>query len=77
MADVSDEDAQEENKKSVLPTGEKLYTTEEVKNIFKVSSDTTINSWIRKELLKPIKIAQKNYFKKDDIEKLLDEKAMK
>ena len=75
MVGVDEKEVKIKNKTNVLPTGEKLYTTEEVKNIFKISSDTTINNWIRQGLLKPIKFSQRNYFKKEDIEILLEQKT--
>ncbi len=48
------------------------YTTAEIKKIFKIKSDVTINNWITSGKLKPTKVGRKNLFLKKEIEQLLE-----
>ncbi|KAF2955839.1 helix-turn-helix domain-containing protein [Marinitoga sp. 38H-ov] len=51
---------------------DELLTRNEVMELFKISAPT-IYRWGKKGILKPIKIGKKVFYKKSDIEKLLNE----
>jgi excisionase family DNA binding protein len=64
--------AKELSDMSDLPEQNPLMTTREVAEVFR-RSERTIRDWVRKGWLKPVRVGRSVYFRRADIERLLDQ----